>query len=78
MTSYQLTIQLSEKTVQQVNKSGKKVAIVKEVRGDGGMPVIWVAFAPFEQTVVRWGDGYSIYAARGALLADHAAGRQRR
>lgn len=64
MSVYKLNVTFSDAALQTIYAAGQKLAIVKNVEGDGGDPVIWVATLPFENNVIEWENNYQLYASR--------------
>lgn len=64
MSKYKLNVTLSDAALQTIYGAGQKLAIVKAVAGNSGVPVVWVSTLPFESNVIEWENEYQIYASR--------------
>lgn len=64
MPKYKLNVTFSDDALKTIYAAGQKLAIVKNVEGDSGEPVIWVSTLPFESNVIEWEDNYQLYASR--------------
>ena len=61
MAKYSLTAKIDEATVENFNKLGQTVIIVKETAGSS-IDVAWISFSPFEINEVSWEETYGLYA----------------
>ena len=78
MASFELTVQFAANDVQQVNAAEQQVTIVKEVGGNAGSSVVWIALSPFENNQIDWEEEYGLYASttsvqNGATITKSAA-----
>lgn len=64
MSMYKLNVAFSDAALQTIYAAGQKLAIVKNVEGDSGNPVVWVSTLPFEDNVIEWENNYQLYASR--------------
>ena len=64
MSHYKLNVDFSDSALQNIYGAGMKLAIVKSVEGNSGVPVIWVSTLPFENNTIEWEEEYQLYASR--------------
>ena len=64
MSHYKLNVNFSEAALRSIYGKGMKLAIVKSVKGNSGVPVIWVSTLPFENNTIEWEEEYQVYASR--------------
>lgn len=64
MSKYKLKVSFTEEALKTIYAAGEKLAITKEVSGDRGSSVVWVAAAPFEENFIEWENNCQLYASR--------------
>jgi len=73
MSGYQITIQMSDATVDGLQGDGYQLYAFKAVEGSGGgVPVVWFSSSTFSQsTVVSWTEAYQAYTAQAMQLGSN-------
>ena len=64
MSKYKLNVKFTDEALRVIYASGEKLSLTKEVSGDKGKSVIWVATSPFKSNSIEWEQNFLIYSSR--------------
>lgn len=64
MSSYRLIVKFPKEALNAIYAAGEMLAITKEVAGNKGKSVTWVATSPFEVNTIEWEEEYLLYSSR--------------
>lgn len=66
MSTFSLNLQIDAASLNQILSANLQVVVARPI---GGSPlnVAWLAFRPFQQNSVEWGDDYSLFASQSSV-----------
>ena len=67
MAKYNLIAKIDDTTVENFNKLGQRIVLVKET-ADSSADLAWISFSPFEINTVFWEESYGVYASTSDVV----------